>query len=92
MVGAYLAKQAQGSGLNNSGTTSNGGGLTDILGGLLGGGQSQQQAPSSSMGGSVLTSMLDQDGDGQLGLGDAVAAATKKGGLGGLFGSLFGKK
>lgn len=36
MVGAYLAKQAQGSGLNNSGTTSNGRGLTDILGGLFG--------------------------------------------------------
>ncbi|MEO8235582.1 MAG: DUF937 domain-containing protein [Flavobacterium sp.] len=89
----YLAKQAQGSGLNNSGTTANGGGLTDILGGLLGGGQAQQQAPAtSSMGGSILTSILDQDGDGQLGLGDAVAAATKKGGLGGLFGSLFGKK
>jgi hypothetical protein len=90
---AYLAKQAQGSGLNNSGATTSGGGLTDILGGLLGGGQAQQQAPtSSSMGGSILTSMLDQDGDGQLGLGDAVAAATKKGGLGGLLGNLFGKK
>ncbi|MFM9989064.1 DUF937 domain-containing protein [Flavobacterium sp.] len=88
----YLAKQAQGSGLNNSGTTTNGGGLVDILGGLLGGGAQQQTPTSSSMGGSILTSMLDQDGDGQLGLGDAVAAATKKGGLGGLFGSLFGKK
>ncbi|SFA90863.1 protein of unknown function [Flavobacterium swingsii] len=89
---AYLAKQAQGSGLNNSGTTANGGGLTDILGGLLGGGQTQQTQAPSSMGGSILTSMLDQDGDGQLGLGDAVAAATKKGGLGGLLGNLFGKK
>ncbi len=90
---AYLAKQAQGSGLNNNGTTANGGGLSDILGGLLGGGQAQQQAPApSSMRGSILTSMLDQDGDGQLGLGDAVAAATKKGGLGGLLGNLFGKK
>jgi hypothetical protein len=90
---AYLAKQAQGSGLNNSGTTTSGGGLTDILGGLLGGGQLQQQAPApASTGGSILTSMLDQDGDGQLGLGDAVAVATKKGGLGGLLGNLFGKK
>ena len=90
---AYLAKQTQGSGLNNNGATANGGGLTDILGGLLGSGQAEQQAPTtSSMGGSILTSMLDQDGDGQLGLGDAVAAATKKGGLGGLLGSLFGKK
>lgn len=88
----YLAKQAQGSGLNNSGATSNSGGLTDILGGLLGTGAQQQAPVSSSMGGSILTSMLDQDGDGQLGLGDAVAAATKKGGLGGLLGNLFGKK
>ncbi|QRE62223.1 DUF937 domain-containing protein [Flavobacterium psychrophilum] len=85
----YLAKQAQGNGLNNNGTTKNGGGITDMLGGLLNGGQLQQQAPA--MGGSILTSILDQDGDGQLGLGDAVAAATKKGGLGGLLGNLFGK-
>jgi hypothetical protein len=88
----YLAKQVQGSGLNNSGTTANGGSLVDILGGFLGGGAQQQTPTSPSMGGSILTSMLDQDGDGQLGLGDAVAAANKKGGLGGLFGSLFGKK
>jgi hypothetical protein len=90
---AYLAKQATNSGLQQDGTTASGGGLSDILGGLLGnsGAQAQsQQAPS--MGGSILTSILDQDGDGQLGVGDAVAAATKKGGLGGLLGSLFGKK
>ena len=86
---AYLAKQAVGSGLNSNGATASGGGLTDILGGLLGGG-GQQATPAK--GGSILTSMLDQDGDGQLGLGDAVAAATKKGGLGGLLGNLFGNK
>jgi hypothetical protein len=35
---------------------------------------------------------LDQDGDGQVGISDAVAAVTKKsGGLGGLLGKLFGK-
>lgn len=35
---------------------------------------------------------LDQDGDGQVGMSDAVAAVTKKsGGLGGLLGKLFGK-
>lgn len=88
----YLAKQAAGSGLNQNGQTASGGGLTDILGSLLGGQAPQQHAPAQSGGGNILTSMLDQDGDGQLGLGDAVAAATKKGGLGGLFGSLFGKK
>ncbi len=87
----YLAKQAQGSGMNASGVSNNGGGLGDILGGLLGG-QTQQQAPVQSGGGNILTSMLDQDGDGELGIGDAISVATKKGGLGGLLGSLFGSK
>jgi hypothetical protein len=85
----YLAKKAMGGGLTNDAATS-GGGLTDILGGLLGGGQAQQ-APAQSGGGGLLTSMLDQDGDGELGIGDAISAATKKGGLGGLLGGLFGK-
>ncbi|WP_395077535.1 DUF937 domain-containing protein [Flavobacterium sp.] len=87
----YLAKKAMGSGLNQQGQTADGGGLGGLLGGLLGG-QSQEQAPSQSSGGNILTSVLDQDGDGQIGIGDAMAVATKKGGLGGLFGSLFGKK
>jgi hypothetical protein len=87
---AYLAKQAQGSGMNANGVTANGGGLSDILGGLLGGGQAQAQAPAQSGGGNILTSILDQDGDGQLGIGDAISAATKSGGLGGLLGGLFG--
>jgi hypothetical protein len=85
----YLAKKAMGGGLTNDAATS-GGGLTDILGGLLGGGQAQQ-APAQSGGGGLLTSMLDQDGDGELGIGDAISAATKKGGLGGLLSGLFGK-
>jgi hypothetical protein len=86
----YLAKKAMGGGLTNDAAQS-GGGLTDILGGLLGGGQ--QAAPAqASGGGNILTSMLDQDGDGQLGIGDAIAAATKPGGLGGLLGGLFGGK
>jgi hypothetical protein len=84
----YLAKKAMGGGLTNNAAQS-GGGLTDILGGLLGGGQ---QAASAAAGGNILTSMLDQDGDGQLGIGDAIAAATKSGGLGGMLGGLFGKK
>jgi hypothetical protein len=96
---AFLARKAQASGLDNSGAATSGGGLTDILGGLLGGGQAQQQAPaeSGSLGGSILTSVLDQDGDGQIGIGDAVTAMSgqsKSGGglLGGLLGKLFGKK
>ncbi len=84
----YLGKQATSNGLGNNGVTSNGGGLTDLLGGLLGGGGAQPQ----SGGGSILTSVLDQDGDGQLGMGDVISVATKKGGLGGLFGNLFGRK
>jgi hypothetical protein len=85
----YLSKKLMGGGTSNSGISS-GGGLTDILGGLLGGGGSPQAA-APSMGGSILNSVLDQDGDGQIGIGDAVAAATKKGGIGGFLGSLFGK-
>jgi hypothetical protein len=86
----YLAKKAMGGGLTNNPEQS-GGGLTDILGGLLGGGGQAQTAPAQSGGGNVLTSMLDQDGDGELGISDAVAVATKKGGIGGFLGSLFGK-
>ena len=79
---AFLANKARNSNVQN-GTD-----LGGLLGSLLGGGQSQQVQTS---GGNILTSVLDQDGDGQLGVGDAVAAATKKGGLGGLLGKLFGK-
>lgn len=86
IIMAYLAKQTKNNGVS-SGTD-----LGGLLGGLLGGGQQQDAAPAQSGGGNILTSMLDQDGDGQLGLGDAVSAATKKGGLGGFLGSLFGKK
>ena len=91
IVMGYLAKHAMNKGLNSDGTTTGGGGLTDILGSLLGGGQ-QQASTTQSTGGNILTSVLDQDGDGQLGLGDAVSAVTKKGGLGGFFGSIFGRK
>ncbi|MES2811090.1 MAG: DUF937 domain-containing protein [Bacteroidota bacterium] len=83
---AYLANQAK------SNNVQNGSDLGGLLGGLLGGQTQQSQTQEApSMGGSILTSILDQDGDGQLGLGDAVSAATKKGGLGGLLGKLFGK-
>ncbi len=86
IVMAYLAKQTKNNGV------SSGSDLGGLLGGLLGGGQQQEPAPAPSGGGNILTSILDQDGDGQLGLGDAVSAATKKGGLGGLLGNLFGRK
>jgi len=84
----YLAKKAMSGGLTNDAAQS-GGGLTDILGSLLGGGQ---QAAPAVAGGNILTSILDQDGDGQLGIGDAISAATKSGGLGSLLGGLFGGK
>jgi hypothetical protein len=87
----FLAKKLMGGGASNNGAQASGGGLTDILGGLLGGGTTQQ-APSSSMGGSILNSVLDQDGDGQIGIGDAIAVANKKGGIGGFLSGLFGKK
>ena len=89
IIMAYLAKKAMSGGLTNNAEQS-GGGLTDILGGLLGGAQTQA-APTQAGNGNILTSMLDQDGDGELGLSDAIAAATKKGGIGGLLGGLFGK-
>jgi hypothetical protein len=88
----YLAKKAMSGGLSNNGAAASGGGLADILGGMLGGGQAQQ-APAQSGDGGLLTSMLDQDGDGQLGVGDAISALSKgaSGGIGGLLGNLFGK-
>ncbi|MCJ1806978.1 DUF937 domain-containing protein [Flavobacterium covae] len=56
------------------------------LGGLLG-----SLLDGKSIGNSSITSLLDQDGDGQLGIGDAIALANKKGGLNGLLGNLFNK-
>lgn len=92
IIMGYLGKQ-----VSNNGVSS-GPDLGGLLGGLLGG--NGQAAGNSSAGGSILTSILDQDGDGQLGLGDAVAAMTKNSGnsgsggglLGGILGNLFGKK
>jgi hypothetical protein len=78
IIMGYLGKQTQNKGVSNSG------GLGDLLGGLMGG----------AGGNSVLTSVLDQNGDGKLDIGDAMSALSgkKKGGLGGLLGGLFGKK
>lgn len=62
-----------------------GGNITDILGSLIGGSQD---------GGSILDSLgkmgLDQNGDGKVGLDDAISA-VKKGGLGNLIGGMFKK-
>ncbi|WP_257669736.1 DUF937 domain-containing protein [Parapedobacter tibetensis] len=66
IVMGYLGKQTR------SNNVSDGNGLQDLLGGMLGG----------KSGGNVLGGMLDQNGDGKLGVDD----------VGGLLGGLFGKK
>jgi hypothetical protein len=80
-----LGKQQRSTGVNDTG------GLTNILGSLLGG-------SSKSVGSSILTSILDQNGDGKLDIGDVASALTgaksnqKSGGLlGGLLGGILGK-
>jgi hypothetical protein len=65
--------------------------ISDIIGAITGG--------DTAKGGGIMDAIskyggqfgLDQDGDGQVGISDAVAAVSKKGGLGGLLGRLFGK-
>lgn len=78
IVMGYLGKQTKSKGVSNSSD------LGGMLGGLLGG----------SGGNSMLTSVLDQNGDGKLDVSDAMSALSgkKKGGLAGLLGGLFGKK
>lgn len=72
IVMAYLAKQVM------SGGASQQAGGAQALGGLLG--QEQQQIrQQGGLGGGLLGAVLDQDGDGQLGIGDLMK-------LGGLFG------
>ena len=61
-------------------------GMNSLLGGLLGGQPQQNQ--------SLITTLLDADGDGSI-LDDVAGmvmdGGKKKGGLGGLLGGLFGK-
>jgi len=66
--------------------------ISDVIGAISGG--------NSQASGGIMDAIskygtqfgLDQDGDGQVGISDAVAAVSKKsGGLGGLLGKLFGK-
>ena len=72
IVMAYLAKRVM------SGGASQQGGGAQALGGLLG--QEQREIrQEGGLGGGLLGAVLDQDGDGQLGIGDLMK-------LGGLFG------
>ena len=62
-------------------------GIGDLLGGLLGGNSAQQEQ-------SFLEKILDADGDGSVidDVAGMVLGGSKKGGLGGLLGGLFGRK
>ncbi|AWM14477.1 hypothetical protein DI487_11835 [Flavobacterium sediminis] len=81
IIMGYLGKQTQ------KGNVSSASDLGGLLGGLLTGVTS-----GNGGGGDILTSVLDQNGDGKLDASDAISAVTKKkGGLGGLLGGLFGK-
>lgn len=79
LVMAYLGKeQAQ--------HPTNANGLSSLLGGLLGGQPKENQ--------SLITTLLDADGDGSIlddVAGMVMGSGKKKGGLGGLLGGLFGK-
>ncbi|MEH6680094.1 MAG: DUF937 domain-containing protein [Sediminicola sp.] len=80
IVMGYLAKQTSQANVNDSN------GLSSLLGSMLGGQPQQNQ--------SLITSLLDSDGDGSV-LDDVadmvLGTSKKKGGLGGLLGGLFGK-
>ena len=78
VVMAYLGKQKQ------QQNVTDGNGIGDLLGGLLGGGAQKEQ--------SLITKILDANGDGSV-IDDLIgmASGSKKGGIGGLLGGLFGK-
>ena len=83
IVMGYLGKQSKQQNVADSN------GIGDLLGGLLGGGDA---APKQQ---SLIESLLDGDGDGSI-LDDVAgmvlnSGSSKKGGLGGLLGGLFGK-
>jgi hypothetical protein len=64
--------------------------ITDLISSISGGNGGGLMDAVSKYGGQF---GLDQDGDGQVGMSDAISAVTKKsGGLGGLLGKLFGGK
>ena len=83
LVMGYLGKQSKQQNVSNSN------GMGDLLGGLLGGGSAAPQQQS------LIESVLDGNGDGSI-LDDVAgmvlnSGGSKKGGLGGLLGGLFGK-
>jgi Bacterial protein of unknown function (DUF937) len=64
--------------------------ISDLISSISGGNDGGLMEAVSKYGGQF---GLDQDGDGQIGMSDAIAAVSKKsGGLGGLLGKLFGGK
>jgi len=82
VIMGYLGKQSR---QNN---VSDANGIGDLLGGILGGSGSAQKEQS------LVTQILDADGDGSVIddiIGMAAGGSKKKGGLGGLLGGLFGK-
>jgi hypothetical protein len=79
VIMGYLGKQKRQNNVNDAN------GIGDLLGGLLGGGAQKEQ--------SLVTQILDADGDGSIIddlIGMAAGGSKKKGGLGGLLGGLFG--
>ncbi len=79
IIMGYLGKQTR----QQNVTDSNG--IGNLLGDMIGGNSNQQQ--------SLVTQLLDADGDGSV-IDDIIgmASGNKKGGLGGLLGGLFGGK
>ncbi len=80
IVMGYIGKQKAQSNVSDAN------GLNSLLGGLLGGQPQQNQ--------SLITTLLDADGDGSIlddVAGMVMGGGKKKGGLGGLLGGLFGK-
>lgn len=80
IVMGYLSKQSAQSNVSDAN------GMNSLLGGLLGGQPQQNQ--------SLITTLLDADGDGSIlddVAGMVMGTSKKKGGLGGLLGGLFGK-
>jgi hypothetical protein len=79
VIMGYIGKQTKQQNVSDSN------GIGDLLGGLLGGDAQKEQ--------SLVTQLLDADGDGSI-IDDLIGMAAggkKKGGLGGLLGGLFGK-
>lgn len=80
IVMGFIGKQTAQSGVNDAN------GMNALLGSMLGGQPQQNQ--------SLITTLLDADGDGSIlddVAGMVMGSQSKKGGLGGLLGGLFGK-